>query len=190
MDVNKEIGAKIRFYRKKKGLTVDQLAQIVHKSKSTISKYESGAIVMDILSLYDLAEALDVKVTQLLYLPLKDASSAPAGFVPAFFNGLNHVYMYYFDGRINDINRCVIDIAGQTQPGVYQIQMYMNVQDFEHYTLCENIYEGTMVHYDALTMMVLQNLGMEMDRYQIGVPSPYMNAPENGLLLLGFPAGL
>lgn len=69
MDIAQEIGVKIRHYRKKKGMTVEQLADAVCKSKSSISKYESGQIVMDILSLYDIACALDVKVTQLMYLP-------------------------------------------------------------------------------------------------------------------------
>lgn len=109
---------------------------------------------MDILSLYDIAEALDVKITQLLYLPLDDYTHTADDFVPAFFNGLNHVYMYYFDGRSNDVNRCVIDIAGETEPGVYQAHLYMNVKDFNHYALCENVYEGTISHYTALSLLL------------------------------------
>lgn len=140
---------------------------------------------MDILSLYDIAEALDVKITQLLYLPLDDYTHTADDFVPAFFNGLNHVYMYYFDGRSNDVNRCVIDIAGETEPGVYQAHLYMNVKDFNHYALCENVYEGTISHYTALSLLVFQNLNMEMDRYQIGVPSPYMNSPVKWALAFG-----
>ena len=87
MDIAYEIGLKIRYYRKKKGMTVEQLAAAVCKSKSNISKYESGQIVVDILSLYDIARALDVKVTQLLYLPPSGYAGAPSGSVPAFFAG-------------------------------------------------------------------------------------------------------
>lgn len=62
----RNIGVKIRYYRKKKGMTVDQLAAAVCKSKSSISKYESGQIVMDILSLYDIARPLMPTSTKVL----------------------------------------------------------------------------------------------------------------------------
>lgn len=185
MDIAQEIGAKIRYYRKKKGMTVDQLAEAVCKSKSSISKYESGQVVMDILSLYDIARALDVKVTQLLYLPPSGYTGAPSGTVPAFFAGLSHFYMYYFDGRTNQVNRCVLDVSSEVEPGVFHVQMYMNVPDFRHYTHCENLYDGTLTHYDALSLIILQNLDMEMDHYQIGIPSPYMNAPVKWALAFG-----
>ena len=47
------IGHNIRVYRKKKGLTLDALSEIVCKSKSTLSKYEKGEIAVDIETLYD-----------------------------------------------------------------------------------------------------------------------------------------
>lgn len=164
---------------------MDQLAAAVCKSKSSISKYESGQITMDILSLYDIAAALDVRVTQLLYLPPSGYAGAPSGSVPAFFAGLSHLYMYYFDGRTNRVNRSVLDVSAEEEPGVFHVQLYMNVKDYRHYTVCENFYEGALTHYDALSMMVLQNQDMEMDRYQIGIPSPYMNAPTKWALAYG-----
>lgn len=185
MDIAQEIGAKIRYYRRKKGMTVDQLAAAVCKSKSSISKYESGQIGIDVLSLYDIARALDVRVTQLLYLPPSGYTGAPSGSVPAFFVGLTQFYMYYFDGRTNQVNRCVLDISAEEEQGVFHVQMYMNVKEYWHYTLCENYYEGTLTHYDALSLVVLQNQDMEMDPYQIGIPSPYMNAPVKWALAYG-----
>ena len=84
MDIAQEIGVKIRHYRKKKGMTVEQLADAVCKSKSSISKYESGQIVMDILSLYDIACALDVKVTQLCtFRPPGISGHPPTRFPPS-----------------------------------------------------------------------------------------------------------
>lgn len=185
MDIAQEIGAKIRYYRRKKGMTVDQLAAAVCKSKSSISKYESGQIGIDVLSLYDIAKALDVRVTQLLYLPPSGYTGAPSGSVPAFFAGLTQFYLYYFDGRANQVNRCVLDISAEEEQGVFHVQMYMNVKEYRHYTLCENYYEGTLTHYDALSLVVLQNQDMEMDHYQIGIPSPYMNAPVKWALAYG-----
>ncbi len=158
MDIAQEIGAKIRYYRKQQHMTVDQLALAVGKSKSSISKYEQGQIVIDILSLYAIAEALNVKVTQLLYLPLAAYTAAPSGTIPAFFAGMNHFFMYYYDGRTNQVTRSVLDITSGSEPGVFHVQMFMNVHDYDHYQLCENYYDGILTHYDALSLLVFQNM--------------------------------
>ena len=44
-------------------------AAVICKSKSCVSKYENGQIAVDLPTLYDIAAALEVRVTQLLYLP-------------------------------------------------------------------------------------------------------------------------
>lgn len=185
MNIAKEIGVKIRCYRKRKHMTVEQLAAAICKSKSCVSKYESGQITIDIVTLYEIAQKLDVKVTQLLYLPLAARTGAPSGSVPAFFSGLNHLYMYYYDGRKNRINRCIVDIFSEVEPGVYQVQVYMNVDDYSHYQMCENFYDGRLTHHDALSTLMLENQSMEMDNYQVGIPSPYMNAPTKWALAFG-----
>ena len=152
-------------------MTVEQLAAAICKSKSCVSKYETGQIAVDLPALYDIAAALDVRVTQLLYLPPVASSTAPFGVVPAFFAGLSQFFLYYYDGRSNQITRCVVDIINENERGVYRVQMFMNVKDYNRYHLCENVYYGTMTHYNTLTMLVLQNQNMEMDHYQVGIPS-------------------
>jgi len=185
MNIAKEIGAKIRHYRKMKHMTVDQLATAICKSKSCVSKYESGQITIDIVTLYEIAQKLDVKVTQLLYLPLVTRTGATSGSVPAFFVGLDHLYMYYYDGRKHQICRCIIDIFSEVEPRVYQVQVYMNVNDYSHYQMCENFYDGLLTHHDALSTLILENQSMDMDNYQVGIPSPYMNAPAKWALAFG-----
>ena len=175
MDISHEVGERIRFYRKKKGLTIDQLAAAVCKSKSCVSKYEKGQIAVDLPTLYDLAAALGVRVTQLLYLPPEHIPGMPAGEVPAFFSGLSRFFYYYYDGRSNTVIHSVADILEEAAPGEFHIQMYMNVDDYDHYHLCENIYDGLLTHYSSLSMLVMQNQHMEMDHYQVGIPSPFMN---------------
>ena len=105
-----EIGNKIKFFRKKRGLTLVEFADILCKSKATVSKYENGQITIDIVTLYEIAEALGVHVEQLLYsepaqVPKKSLSNAPA-----FFRDVSQFYIYYYDGRDNSVNRCVVDV--------------------------------------------------------------------------------
>ena len=185
MDILHETGANIRYYRKKKQMTIDQLASAVCKSKSCVSKYETGQIAIDLSTLYDIAAALEVKVTQLLYLPPDRVPGVSSGIVPAFFAGLNSFFAYYYDGRSNRIVHSVADILEEIAPGEFHVQMYMNVSDYDHYHLCENVYDGTLTHFDTLSLLVMQNQHMKMDHYQIGIPSPYMNAPVKWGLAFG-----
>lgn len=176
MNITKEIGYKIKFYRKNKKMTVDQLAAAVCKSKSCISKYESGSITIDIATLYDLARVLEIRVDQLLYFEPQNTRFGLSDSVPAFFRGLSQFYLYYFDGRTNKITRCVLDIRDDKDATVFPVMMYMNINNYQHYQICENIYLGHIYHYDSLSSLILQNQHMVMEHYQISIPHPYINA--------------
>ena len=83
MTLTEEIGAKIKYYRKKRGMKIVELAALLHKTGATVSKYESGQIAMDVVTLYEVAAALGVPPEKLLYcapLPVEDlmADSAPS----------------------------------------------------------------------------------------------------------------
>ena len=72
------VGSRIRFYRKLKNMTQDQLAAAIHKSESTLSKYESGQISIDIGALYDIASALGTDMSQFVdYAVPKEAARLP-----------------------------------------------------------------------------------------------------------------
>lgn len=67
-NINMEIGKKIKNIRKSKNMTIQELANSINKSKSTVSKYENGDISIDIQTLYEISNALNVHVEQLLYI--------------------------------------------------------------------------------------------------------------------------
>ena len=74
-EINVHIGSRIRNYRKMKGLTLQQLADTIHKSRATVSKYETGEITIDIETLYDISSALEVDLNRLTdYRPQKAKS--------------------------------------------------------------------------------------------------------------------
>ena len=63
----KNIGFRVQFFRKKTGLSQDQLAEKSDLSYSTISHIESTATYpVSLLSLYRIAKALEVEPQQLL----------------------------------------------------------------------------------------------------------------------------
>ena len=46
--INEHIGGRIRMYRKARELTLQQLADLIHKSRASVSKYENGEITLDV----------------------------------------------------------------------------------------------------------------------------------------------
>ena len=46
-EISSYVGAQVRRYRKACGMTIQQLADQIHKSRATVCKYENGEIVLD-----------------------------------------------------------------------------------------------------------------------------------------------
>lgn len=185
-NLTQEIGAKIRFFRKKKEMTIDEIANLLCKSKATVSKYESGKITIDIVTLYEIAKILDVHVEQLLYNFPHESEKKILETAPAFFRNLSQFYVYYFDGRSNALNRCVVDVISETESHEYKIMMYMNIADYKHYQNCENTYWGFLKHYDAMSNLILQNRDTSMEQITISILASYLDAPVKWGLFFGF----
>ena len=64
-EINVYIGGQIRKYRKANSMTLQQLADVIHKSRATVCKYENGEISIDIATLYEISQALQISFGQL-----------------------------------------------------------------------------------------------------------------------------
>ena len=111
-EINIHIGSRIRNYRKMKGMTLQQLADTIHKSRATVSKYETGEITIDIETLYDISSALEVDLNRLTdYRPDKVKSVASVDYSgrSPFFHA-ERLYFYFYDGRNNRLKDGIIDV--------------------------------------------------------------------------------
>lgn len=185
-DINIEIGKLIRGARKKRGMTLNELAEVICKSQSTVSKYEKGEITVDIATLYDIADALRVHVEQLLYVRPERTELRAPGNNPAFFTDTSQFYSYLFDGRSNSLMRCVFDVLSKTDERKYKIMMYMNFEDFDNYKNCENTYWGYIEHYDAVTNIALTNQDMPMEKASAQILASYLDSDKKWGLFNGF----
>ena len=61
-----EIGKRIAFFRKEKGITQKELADFLHISYQAVSKWESGKSLPTVEMLYDVSALLDVTIDMLL----------------------------------------------------------------------------------------------------------------------------
>ncbi|MEA5083630.1 MAG: helix-turn-helix transcriptional regulator [Lachnospiraceae bacterium] len=184
-EINLEIGKQIRNFRKMRKKTLDELSQIICKSKSTISKYEKGEISVDVETLYEIADALHVHVEQLLYCRQKP-TTLMTNSSPAFFTGVPQFYSYLFDGRSNQLIRCVFDVLSETEKNQYKIMMYMNFKHYDSYQNCENTYWGYIEHYDALTNILLTNQDSPMEKASVQILASYLGSDTKWGLFNGF----
>ena len=176
--ISTAIGSNIRDLRKQKGLTLKQLAQRINKGLSTLGKYESGEITMDVETLYEIANALDVRVEQLLGFS-DDPAQIPeqrAARIPAFFSQIDHFFCYSYDGRKKALLRARYDIVRQAGNARDQVYGYVNFADYEHYRRSETFYRGHIVYDEAVTSLVLEDPGSPMDNCLLQISAPFIDS--------------
>ena len=123
-ELSRHIGRRMRQFRKAQGLTLQQMADQLNKSKATMSKYETGDIILDIETLSAAANLLQVSISQLTdYRPeteilpgnKKEVSSNetpeihPVKGQSPFFTA-DKLYFYYYDGRYRRLKEGTIRI--------------------------------------------------------------------------------
>ena len=175
-EIGVETGKRIRNFRKMRKMTLVELAACTHKSKATLSKYEKGEITIDIVTLYDISRALQVHVEQLLYCEPQRAVISGQGKMPAFFSGLSRFYSYIFDGRNNQLTRCVFDVLSESGDSRYKIMMYMNFDSYENYQNCENTYWGYIEHFDALSNIRMTNQDTPMEQVSVTILASFLDS--------------
>lgn len=183
--ITTEIGKKIKNFRKSKVLTVQELADLVHKSKSTVSKYENGDIAIDVETLYEIAEALSIHVEQLLYIPTNNNAVISNSIPSAFFQNSSRFYSYFYDGRNKRLVKCVMDIIAGLDTSSYKTMLYMNVKDYDNYQDCENTYMGYIEHYDVLTSIILKNQATPVEQITINILASFLESDRKWGLMSG-----
>lgn len=90
------VGEQIRKYRKAGKMTLQDLADAIHKSRATVCKYENGDISVDIETLYEISQILQVSMSQLTTgLPetASKPSNAPGKGQKAHFSGTAAIFL-------------------------------------------------------------------------------------------------
>lgn len=185
-EISIQTGAKIRACRKKRHLTLEQLSAIIAKSRSTLSKYETGEISIDLETLYEIADALHVRTDEFLYIPEQPAAPSGNGVLPAFFRDISRFYSYIYDGRVGKIIRCVFELGPALDNNRQRISMYMNFKDYKDFQNAENTYYGWIEHFDALTNIQLVNRDMPMEKASVQILAATLDSDTKRGLFNGF----
>lgn len=158
-NISEQIGGNIRLYRQTKSITLSEFAKMIHKSKSTISKYENGDISIDIETLFEVATALGISIDQLLQLDLPPSQ-------PDYYPHVGHQkgYLYMFDGATNRIVRSLLKTTNECSDKVQHTTVFYNVPSFDQYDKCRSLYYGTINKQDFVTNYILQNQTNNIER--------------------------
>lgn len=182
--ITEYVGQRIRKSRKGKGLTIDDFAKMINKSKATVSKYENGSISLDIETLLDIADALEMDVKSLV--DYKSPNIKPMALPKGSFFDQSRYYMYYYDGRIKKVVRSVIDLTMQSdeEKGQYiDATLYMGLDNFANTEKSQHIFEGRLLPYDTITHISLTNQINKTERLYLCVLNPmHAHSPAVGIL--------
>jgi len=87
-----KIGERLRFYRVNNGLTLEDIAEKIYKTRATVSKYEKGEVLLDICTMLEICNVLGISVSQII----KKKSDEKLRLVEMPFG--EKMYLYYMTG--------------------------------------------------------------------------------------------
>lgn len=85
------LGERIKEYRKLKKVSLEELGEIIGKSKATITRYENGQIIMDIITALEICNALDININDICDINVQNIKNEKT---ENPFNS-NLLYLYY-----------------------------------------------------------------------------------------------
>lgn len=185
-NIRKHTGERIRQYRHSRNLTLQQLANSIHKSRSTVSKYETGDLALDIETLAEIADILQVSPNQLLDYqpphkePLPDTTTGISPFYQA-----RRLYFYFFDGRYQRLKDGIIDITeNQNRPGHYEATLSISTISASGRS-SEMYYSGAVIYSDMLIRFEFNNHFNALEKDLLYIFNPLEMCEETSGLLCG-----
>lgn len=152
MGIEVRVGKNIKKYRQAHKMTLEELAVEIHKSKSTVSKYEKGLIAVDVVTLEEIASALKVSPAQLLASTDERNEN-----VYQYGEVLDRQYMYAYDGRTKKVLKSVIERYKSEDSEQLGIQMFYDVKDVHNPGECKALYAGIYKKSEVVGNYILQN---------------------------------
>ncbi len=176
------VGQRIKKYRKNRGYTIEQFSAMINKSKATLSKYENGTITIDIETLYDISQALDIDLKY--FVDYQPPAFPTENVLPkSFYFSQPKAYMYYYDGRVRQLVRSLLRFSPSVSGNSIDVMLYLGVSSFNEPERCQHLFTGEMKPYDTITHMVMTNQINEAEKMYICMLNPmHTRTPAIGLL--------
>lgn len=153
MNIDEIVGNNIKKYRTAYNMTLKELSERLHKSISTISKYEKGSISLDLPTFIELAHIFDISPFLLL------GKAADVSQEEKKYTALAEtLYMYTYDSPNKAIVRSVIErYPYADQDNAYRVQLFNEVKDMDTPGECGGLYTGEYIAEGFIGTYMLRN---------------------------------
>ncbi|WP_425756495.1 helix-turn-helix domain-containing protein [Ihubacter sp. rT4E-8] len=180
---SKEVGNRIRTIRKSKGLSQQKFASALHKTKSTISKYERGAIALDLETLHEICQLLQIPPHVLLSTPEEAANTGAK-------TSVQRLYLYNLAGRSGILTRSLIEIYSQSGEASnlrhQDASIFYGLPSFQQPEKCQGFYYGSITKQDIFTHLHVVNQKNNIEQVSVC----YRSNLDNLLFDVGLLTGL
>lgn len=180
MNIDKKVGENIRKYRTAYNMTLKDLAEKLHKSVSTISKYEKGDISLDISTFLEMTNIFHV--SPMAILGTTDAVIDE----PHYSSHIEKKYMYSYDGVKKTFVQSIIEL--QKIDGTdnrYQVQLFNAVDDPNKQGECEGLYTGEYEREGFIGTYMLHNQLSKSEHIMISCVNNLVNPSQQVALVSG-----
>ena len=138
MNVDEKVGRNIRKYRMAYNMTLKELAVRLHKSVSTVSKYEKGDISLDISTFLELSKIFKVSPLAIIGDEIAEEEEECT-----YVETIEKLYMYSYDGIGKVIVKSVIEQqAVEGKNNKYKVHLFNDVSEVKEPGECGGLYTG------------------------------------------------
>lgn len=156
---NNDFSKKIKYYRKSRDMTLEELGNIISKTKATVSKYEKGEIIPDSKTILEICNALDISISQLF--PKKRSNTTSEEYKNPF--NKNTIYMYYYTENL--LITSVIELIEEDTK--IKVKYYNGVKDIKKYAKNTSyFYEGTLTCDKLIGYIDLLNISSQNELFE------------------------
>ena len=175
--IDVEVGSKIRQIRQSRRMTQDELATAIHKSRATLSKYESGNVNIALDALVEICTALNVDIAEFLPATYSDPDNVDILKYKKHF--VDQLYIYWYSGDAKKVKSALIENSHPSMKSV----LYFDT-DTKHMEYQSNfIYHGEVTYSDTCIMFYYTNEEPPFDKIFIRMPLLFhKDHPQMGIM--------
>lgn len=159
-EYSKETGMRIRMFRRLKGFSQQEFADALHKTKSTVSKYERGDISIDLETFHEICCVLSLSPATLLP-PSKEESDVGGR------GQTKQLYLYNLAGRQGVLTRSLLEIYGSDTDQEASVSWFYGIPSFHAPEKCQGYYFGSITRQNIFTHLHLTNQKNSIEQVSI-----------------------
>ena len=182
MTIDERVGSNIKKYRIANNMTLKDLGDKINKSISTVSKYETGSISLDMTTLNEIASIFHLSPSMLLSTYDHENMISTQ-----YSNEVQKIYMYTYDGSKKCIVESVIErYESLTESGQFEVTLFNGVENVKDPGNCDGLYTGRSKKTGFIETYILHNQIAELEYVMISCVDNLINPKHQ----LGLVSGL